>query len=70
MTDQPTLFADPVWTDRWAVGATCRDRNLGHEGVITAIDPGQRLHVRWIDHPRWGTYECSYGWDRLLERLT
>lgn len=69
MSDQTSLFTDPEWTDRWDVGARCRDRNLGHDGVITGIDPGVRLHVRWIDHPRYGTYDQTLGFDRLLERV-
>lgn len=69
MTDQPSLFADPVWTDRWQPGDRCRDTNLGHEGTVTAVVAGVRIHVKWTDHPRWGTYSQTYAGDRLLERL-
>lgn len=69
MTAQTTLFADPLWTDRWHPGDRCRDLTLGHEGVITDVIPGRRIHIRWPDHPRWGTYTQTYFADRLLERI-
>lgn len=68
---QDALFGDPLWTDRWNVGDNVRNVvNPVCVGTVLAIDPGRTIRIEWADHPHWGTYTTSYGFDHLIEPLT
>lgn len=65
--NQPPLFADPSWTDRWVIGDHCRNPLADVLGTVTAISD-RTIDVKWHDHPTWGTYTTTYGSDHLLQR--
>lgn len=69
MSDQPSLFTDPLWTDAYAPGDTVRDVYLDRPATVVDVDPGRLVRVR-LDHPHHGTYECSYGHPSTLEPLS
>jgi len=67
-SSQPALFDEPAWTVRWTVGQ--RVSSVNRTGVVVAIFDlpsgvdNRGLRVRFDD--RFGTYECTFGFDHLL----
>lgn len=69
MTAQPSLWTEPLWTDRFAPGDPVRDVYLDMPATVVDVVPGRHVRVRFTGHPYHGTYECTYGHPSALEPL-
>ncbi len=73
MSDQPALFAEPKWTDKWTVDQQVTDgRRIGTVTRIFDDLPGGLaglgLQVKYED--RYGHHTVNYGYDHMLSDAT
>lgn len=66
--EQSPLFTDPLWTDSWSVGDRVSNRWTTNTGLVTAVEPGRHLLIRWDAGAGGGGHTTRHGSDLGLER--